>query len=388
MNRRTDRTSLDCIPPPRSDRGQLTGCRSPQAGSLATTPLRMLPLLAALLCTGTLRAADPPTAQLDNGSLHVTIDLPDATSGFYRGTRFDWSGVIASLTYGGHRFYGPWFTKTDPSVRDFVFRGDDIVAGNASAITGPAEEFLTADNAALGFSSAAPGGTFVKIGVGVLRRPDDAKYSSFRNYEVVDGGHWTVKTTKTSARFTQRILDPRSGYGYVYTKTIRLLHGQPRLSISHNLRNIGRLPIETDVFNHNFLVLDGQTTGPDFAVTVPFDITAQQPVKAELGAADGHHVTYLRALAGREVFMVHIAGFRPLVAADNSFRVENTRLGAGVAVVGDRPLQSEALWSTRSVLAMEPFVRLQVAPGASEDWSFTYTYFATTPGSPVPRGQH
>jgi hypothetical protein len=28
---------------------------------------------------------------------------------FTRATRFDWSGVIFSLQYKGHEFYGPWF---------------------------------------------------------------------------------------------------------------------------------------------------------------------------------------------------------------------------------------------------------------------------------------
>ena len=35
---------------------------------------------------------------------------------FTAARRFDWSGVIGSLEYKGHRYYGPWFTKTDPTV--------------------------------------------------------------------------------------------------------------------------------------------------------------------------------------------------------------------------------------------------------------------------------
>ncbi len=77
--------------------------------------------------------------------MRVKLYLPDATSGFYRGTRFDWSGVVGDLQYAGHSYYGPWFTQTDPTVPDFVYRGAEIVAGPCSAITGPVEEFTVSD---------------------------------------------------------------------------------------------------------------------------------------------------------------------------------------------------------------------------------------------------
>ncbi len=88
--------------------------------------------------------------QISNGIIQATIHPPDPVNGFYRGTRFDWSGVIGSLKYAGHNYYGPWFTKTDPTVKDYIYQGDDIVAGPCSAVTGPAEEFSTNEEG-LGF---------------------------------------------------------------------------------------------------------------------------------------------------------------------------------------------------------------------------------------------
>ena len=49
-------------------------------------------------------------------------------------------------------------------------KASDIVVGTQSAITGPAEEFVQPQ----GFDSAKVGETFVKIGVGVLRKADDS----------------------------------------------------------------------------------------------------------------------------------------------------------------------------------------------------------------------
>ncbi|HVY93263.1 MAG TPA: hypothetical protein VHA14_10960 [Bryobacteraceae bacterium] len=95
-----------------------------------------------------------PEATITNGPITAKLYLPDAADGFYRGTRFDWSGVISSLKFDGHDFYGPWFTKQDSTVRDFVYRDPDIVVSSESGSMGPADEFQTP----LGFDAAAPGG--------------------------------------------------------------------------------------------------------------------------------------------------------------------------------------------------------------------------------------
>ena len=83
-------------------------------------------------------AEDYPQTTISNRDLRVTVYLPDRDKGFYRSTRFDWSGVISSLEYRGHNFYGPWFDQRDPSVRDFAHKDGRIVAGMQSGVTGMA----------------------------------------------------------------------------------------------------------------------------------------------------------------------------------------------------------------------------------------------------------
>src|SRR3954471_18029394 len=86
-------------------------------------------------------ALDPPKAEISNGQIRAVIYLPDAQAGFYRSTRFDWSGAVASLKYRGHEYYGPWFYKVDPSVRDFEYDDSGVVVAPLSAMVGPAEEY-------------------------------------------------------------------------------------------------------------------------------------------------------------------------------------------------------------------------------------------------------
>jgi hypothetical protein len=316
----------------------------------------------------------PPSVRISNGSITATVYLPDAATGFYRGTRFDWAGVIGRLEYRGHTFYAPWFTKTDPAVRDFAYDGTDITAGPQTAITGPAEEFST-NGQGLGYADAAPGGTFIKIGVGVLRKPaDGGAYSAFRSYEMVDPGKRTVVTRPDSVEFTHELADASSGYSYVYTKALRLTPGRPELVITHRLVNRGTRPIVSTVYNHNFLVLDGQAPGPDFVITAPFALTTGRPLDAASAVVLGRQFTYSKPLVDRDRFSTQFQGFGT-TAADYRFTIENRKAGAGVEIVGDRPLNSLALWSIRSVLALEPFLAMNIEPGGEFTWQYTYRYF-------------
>ena len=321
-----------------------------------------------LLGTSLLAAAELPQAEIQNSALHVKLYLPDAANGFYRATRFDWSGMIYSLEYAGHRFYGPWFQRTDPKVHDFVYQGTEIVSGPCTAATGPAEEFTE-----LGYNDAKPGGTFIKIGVGVLRRPDDSPYDHFRLYDVVDTGKWKTNVKPTAIEFIQQLHDPASGYGYEYHKTVRLVGSAPELMIEHTFRNTGKKPISSRVYNHNFLVIDGQAPGPDVRISVPFDVTSPRPPDASMAEIRGKEIVYRKTLAGQDRVMTEMNGFGS-APSDYDVLVRNTRTGAGVRITADRPWARLMLWSIRAVLAAEPFIEFAVQPGESYSWNLKYRY--------------
>lgn len=321
-----------------------------------------------------------PQAKLANGPLQMTVYLPDAQRGYYRGTRFDWSGVVQNLEYKGRRIYGPWYTKTDPNVHDFVYEGNDIIAGPCSAIMGPVEEFTT-DRKGLGYDEAKAGGTFIKIGVGALRKPDSGEYSPYRLYEIADPGKWTVHTNATSADFTHQLNDAASGYAYTYRKTMRLVPGKPQLIIEHSLRNTGAKTIRTSVYDHNFFVPDLQPPGPGTIITFPFKIEAAQPPKRGLAEIYGNQLAYVKQLTGRDTVTAAIKGFGG-TAKDYDVRVENAKVGVGYHVTGDRPPASIYLWSIRSVVSVEPYIEMSIEPGQEFTWKYSYEYFTTAPAKP------
>jgi hypothetical protein len=317
-----------------------------------------------------LNAAAPlPQTEIKNDKIRAKIYLPDAKQGFYRATRFDWSGVIFDLEFAGHHLYRPWFQGTDDTVRDFVYKGDSIIVGPNSAMSGPVEEFQKP----IGYDAAKPGDTFLKVGVGILRRGDTDPYNFGKHFELVDGGTWTSRTTPTSVTFEQTIGNSQSNYGYLYTKTIRLVGKDAQLVIEHHLKNTGQTPISTVVYDHNFLTIDDKTIGSDYSVEVPYEIKPTRQPDPKFAKIEGNKAEYIADLKGEDRVSFGLQGFGDS-PKDYDFKVVNKGAKVQVHIVGDRPVVNASLWSIRDVIAVEPFVNINVEPGKEFTWSYTYTY--------------
>jgi hypothetical protein len=313
----------------------------------------------ALVAASASRADDAPSAEITNGLVTARLYLPDPVRGHYRGTRFDWAGDIYSLRYAGHEFSGPWFDSYDPLRHD--------------AIMGPVEEFLSGESS-LGYAEAKPGDGFVRIGVGVVRKPEEKPYERFRTYEIVDAGKRTTVPERDRITFEHELSGP-GGYAYVYRKTIALLPGQPVMTIAHSLRNVGKRPIETEQYNHNFFVLDQAATGPDTSVRFAFDPqgTTDRGL-GQLALLRGRELVFPNELAPKESVFTELTGFGS-TPEHYDIRVENRKAGTGVRIQGDRPLEKLVFWAIRTTACPEPYVKLRVEPGQEEAWTLRYELY-------------
>ncbi|MDX2154011.1 MAG: hypothetical protein SFV54_24945 [Bryobacteraceae bacterium] len=309
-------------------------------------------LLAAIVA-----AAQPPGAEISNRSLKLKLLLPDRDRGFYRGTRFDWSGQIASLVYKGHEYFGIWFPKYDPLLHD--------------AILGPVEEFVKGDSS-IGYDEAGVGDSFLRIGVGMVRRQDAGPYQRFTTYPIINHGTWTLRPYPDKFEFVHELKDS-SGYGYKYEKTLRLEGGKPTLIIEHALENTGRKPLETSQYNHNFFVVDKQPTGPDFRVVFPFELKSERDL-GELATVEGNRLVYKRTLQPGESAFTQLTGFGA-TAKDFDIRIENTKVKAGVRIRGDRPIEKIVYWSIHTTLCPEPYIAIKAAPGETVKWRLRYDFY-------------
>lgn len=307
---------------------------------------------------------DFPHVAIGNGLITAQV-YPPGKRELYQGTRFDHAGVVFHVTYKGQDYSQPWFDRfaADPHDPTHYPIGTQSACCDTS---GPVEEF-----APVGFDEAPANGRFLKIGVGILQKTIQT-YDQFTTLPILNAGTRTFKATKTGARWTQGLKDAASGYGYHYIKSVQLVPGKPEMTISHILTNTGSKPIVTTVYDHNFLTL---STGNDHvAIAAPFAMTAEKPLQPQLAKLDGKTIRYLAPLPAGTTVTSPITGFGDK-ASDYDFTVTNTATGFGQRIRADQPLARINFWSINTTLGWEPYIAIDLEPGETKRWTYTYDFF-------------
>ena len=315
--------------------------------------MRYLILLSTFFHTG--YAQNAPMAKISNGQIRAEIYLPDIEKGYYRGTRFDWSGVMPVLEYEGHSYFGKWFKNYDPKVHESVM--------------GPVEEF-----APLGYKEAEVGETFMQIGVGALVKPKEHQFARFKTYDIHDAGEWEVVKSSNVITFKHTLV--KGGYAYEYEKIISLTNGKPEMVLEHTFTNTGNKTIETEVYNHNFFFIDTMNIGPGYSVKFPFDLIGEGEVKGigEFAEIKGNRIVFIKDLGEKDnVYIGSLTG-NPVNESGYDIQIENKISGAGVRITCDRPLSRLVFWSAQKTVCPEPYIDLKVEPGETFTWKITYKF--------------
>jgi hypothetical protein len=308
--------------------------------------------LISVLC----HAQDVPQVEISNGVVSAKIYLPDIDNGYYRATRFDWSGVIPHLEHDGHTYFGKWFKKYDPKAHESVM--------------GPAEVFSP-----IGYEVAKVGAPFLKIGIGTLVKPEESKYRSFKLYEISNYGKWEVSEKSNEVVF-KHILNTQN-YGYTYEKQISLPNGKSEMVISHKFTNTGKKTIKTQVFNHNFFFIDSQPIGKGYVVKFPYNIEAKGSLKGinEFAKISKNQIEFIAEISEeKRVYIESVSGF-DAQSSHYEFSIENRNSGAGVKVVGNSPLSKLAFWSANKAVCPEPYISIKADPGETITWEISYTFY-------------
>jgi hypothetical protein len=297
-----------------------------------------------------------PQAEISNGIIKARLYLPDTKNGYYRGSRFDWSGVMPSLEYDGHTYFGQWFERYSPTLHD--------------AIMGPVDDFYP-----IGYSEAKPGETFLKIGIGMVTKPDEPKYFFANSYPIANAGEWKVKKKSDRVEFFQKLDD--KDYAYEYQKTVVLTKDKPQMVIEHVLKNTSAKVLETTVYNHNFFVLDKQPIGSDVEVTFPFNLTSETPGNEAFGKIQDNKIIFHKTLEKNEhLFYGSLQGFGD-TTSDYDIRIENHKTGAAVRITCEQPLAKLVFWSAPKTVCPEPYIQLSVNPGETFRWNIVYQFYTS-----------
>lgn len=310
--------------------------------------------ISSFLMTSAIQPEKFPESEITNGLIRAHFYLPESGKGYYQGTRFDWSGITNSLEYKGHSYYGQWFEKYSPTAHD--------------AVMGPVEEFSP-----IGYSEAKSGGNFIKIGIGALAKPVESAYSSYKLYKIVNPGKWKIKEKSDQIQFIHTLTD--ADYSYEYSKTVKLTKGKPEMTITHSLKNNGKNIIESEVYDHNFLVIDKQPAGTGYVIKFPVNVTGSGKGFGDIAQIQGKQMSFLRDLARSEsIYCSGLQGFSK-DPKEYDLKVENIKSGAGVRITCDQPLLKLVFWSSSTTVCPEPYILIKVEPGQEITWKISYNYY-------------
>lgn len=285
---------------------------------------------------------------IGKGGLELTLCVPSFESGYYRGTRFDHSGIFHKIVHEGFAIAEEWFDGCDPYRHDTV--------------CGTSEEFDQC-----GYEDAEAGEVFLKPGVGLLLK-DDSAYDHFKLYQVADPGKWTVTDNESEACFIH-VVDSEE-WGYVYEKVVRVLDGNT-FEITHRLCNTGSRRIEGQTYNHNFFTFGPSRPGPEIEIDFPFSPCGNWRSEYDSVALSDKGIRYSRPLKqGESVFMGNLNPTDGIKPVGEVFSM--SAAGRKVVFDADKPFDHIVFWSNHRVGCIEPFIPYSLVPGDEFEWNYKY----------------
>lgn len=290
---------------------------------------------------------------LESDQLWVEVMDPNAEDRYYAGVRFSpVANVLRVAMEGRHFLFAP--SEHDPLKHN---------GGLAMEF----DLFPTKDGPP-GFLEAAVGESFLKIGVGVLRKEGDT-YKVSTPYEVVELAATTADWSQDKAVFRQ-VSPAVRGLAYALDSEVRVVGN--KVLVKHRLTNIGTRPFTTENYAHNFFQFDGRGAGPGYEVEVPgvFELNIQKPVMEHQKNTLVFTGEITRKMKAANAFFTPLEG-EPL---SGSSVVRNRDLGMAIEAEVSVAPSRVTLHANWDYLCPEQFIDLKLESGASVEWERTYTF--------------
>jgi hypothetical protein len=299
-----------------------------------------------------------PCHSLSTPFLGMKSWLPGEVNSYYRATRFVRCSLLGDIRAGCVSFYVPHYEGVhDPEKSD--------------AVCGPAEEFDLATPPP-GYEDSESG-EFLKIGVGVLKRPpEEEEYLFYGDYELVDPGKWHIeKCSESEIVYRHNVMLPDGSYGVEYTHRVKLDKKQAKFRIVRTLKNIGRKTLTTRHYNHQFIQIGDAGIGPGYSLELSFEPVFTKPLAdPEALKIDGKVIKC--AAPFTDILWSPVTGFNGRAGEDNCLSVSNS-IGK-LSVSTDMPISAFALYTTPRVICPESFVDIKVEPNASKTWTTEFIF--------------
>ena len=302
-----------------------------------------------------------PHVVLTNGIVETSVFIPDPEKGFYRSTRFEWSGMIYHLSCGGHSYFLQRQEKHPLPLRQ---DHDPEKSDNAAGLP---DQFQN------GPPRMEDEKTIMIIGVGNL---DGA------TRKIVDSGRWRTTSGQNWIEFTHTLRNDY-GYGYTYMKRIELTESKPELIISYSLKNTGSRTITSEQYNHNFFTIDNEYIGENYELRLFFpakfqtfhpEVFKKKGSFLPYAAIEKHRIVILKTIDVKGGIFSIMEGFGDDVSQHHGI-IKNKKTGACVDIRGDASLSGFHFWADDMTICPEFFVAIAVEPGGMQEWKRVYTFY-------------
>jgi hypothetical protein len=287
---------------------------------------------------------------LKNEQIELQIDLPHEN---YVGTRFDYTGKINSLKYNNIQISGS--ESLDIKQDNFLGKG----FYNEFGIDKP-----------FNFEDTLKNECFHKIGVGTLKKTEDAYYF----HKVYEKQPIDFKIDKTDiSLITECTSTNLNGHAYKLTKKVTILENE--FSINYLLENIGKKDIITTEYVHNFLAINNDAIGPNYILKFPFELKTElfnEILNSEKKVVfEKANITFIET-PNKDYFFSNMSGDKEVKA---QWELLNIKHQIGIRETGDFYTNKINLWGVQHVICPELFYHINLKPNTSQAWSRTYSMF-------------
>lgn len=190
--------------------------------------------------------------------------------------------------------------------------------------------------------------TFFKIGVGVVKRPKESRFSDMP----VTIFPWSVEIDRTkksmqSVVYTQKARN-MEGFNYTLRKIVTV-DDNAIIKLVDILENTGEKRLTTQVYTHPFFATGGE----------PKDCWYTVPLKGETP------MEYSAITLSQD--MMTVEGFcekaRWLAGG-------NRKTGEVIGIMSDSEFAKVDIWKSKTCYALEPFINIDLAPGEKQTWQW------------------
>ena len=174
--------------------------------------------------------------------------------------------------------------------------------------------------------------------------------------------------------FRQQLHSP-IGIAYDYEKTVSLDPHEPVLTLHHSLKNTGTKTIDTQVYDHDFFMLDAAPSGPGMVIRFPFDAQGRKSRWSPRQGSMASRSSIGQELQPGQYVESYLTGYSVVLRITTSWsRIQGQ--GSGVEQTGDNSISRFNFWSPRTAICPEAYHHLVIAPGQTAHWNIHYRFYA------------